>query len=89
MTNTPKRLERQLERLNEVPAFARPWFRSVVMGRAVPFTGTAQLRYEEMTVSSGQNVVANNPKGHNHIGGVHAGGRTLAPATPTGPGVGG
>ncbi|MFN5349252.1 MAG: hypothetical protein ACK5A0_06910 [Polaromonas sp.] len=52
MTHTPNRLDRQLERLQEVPAFARPWFRSVVMGRAVPFTGTAKLRYEEMSVST-------------------------------------
>ena len=49
--HTPNRLERQLERLSVVPAFARPWFRSVVLGRAVPFTGTAKLRYEEMSAS--------------------------------------
>ena len=83
-THTPNRLERQLERLNEVPAFARPWFRSVVLGRAVPFTGTAKLRYEEMSASSVQIFVANNPKVHNHIGGVHAVASTLAAETATG-----
>ena len=82
--HTPNRLERQLERLNEVPAFARPWFRSVVLGRAVPFTGTAKLRYEEMSASSVQIFVANNPKVRNHIGGVHAMASTLAAETATG-----
>ena len=82
--HTPNRLERQLERLNEVPAFARPWFRSVVLGRAVPFTGTAKLRYEEMSASSVQIFVANNHKVRNHIGGVHAVASTLAAETATG-----
>ena len=82
--HTPNRLERQLQRLNEVPAFARPWFRSVVLWRAVPFTGTAKLRYEEMSASSVQIFVANQPKVRNHIGGVHAMASTLAAETATG-----
>ena len=80
----PNRLERQLARLSEVPAFARPWFRSVVLGRAVPFTGTAKLRYEEMSASKVQIFVANNHKVRNHIGGVHAMASTLAAETATG-----
>ena len=80
----PNRLERQLARLSEVPAFARPWFRSVVLGRAVPFTGTAKLRYEEMSAKSVQIFVANSPKVRNHIGGVHAMASTLAAETATG-----
>ena len=67
-----------------MPAFARPWFRSVVLGRAVPFTGTAKLRYEEMSASSVQIFVANQPKVRNHIGGVHAMASTLAAETATG-----
>ena len=82
--HTANRLERQLERLNEVPAFARPWFRSVVLGRAVPFTGTAKLRFEEMSASSVQIFVANEHKVRNHIGGVHAMASTLAAETATG-----
>ena len=80
----PNRLERQLERLSEVPAFARAWFRSVILGRAVPFTGTAKLRYEEMSVSTVKIFVANNHKVRNHIGGVHAMASTLAAETATG-----
>ena len=80
----PNRLESQLERLNEVPAFARPWFRSVVLGRAVPFTGTAKLRYEEMSTSSVQILVSDRHHVRNHIGGVHAMASTLAAETATG-----
>ena len=86
--HSPNRLERQLERLSEVPAFARPWFRSVVLGRAVPFTGTAKLRYEEMSPSSVQIFVANDHKVRNHIGGVHAVASTLAAETASGMVVG-
>ena len=80
----PNRLERQLERLSEVPAFARTWFRSVVLGRAVPFTGTAKLRYEEMSPGKVQVFVADVHKVRNHIGGVHAMASTLAAETATG-----
>ena len=80
----PNRLERQLARLSEVPAFARTWFRSVLLGRAVPFTGTAKLRYEEMSLGKVQIFVANNHKVRNHIGGVHAVASTLAAETATG-----
>ena len=81
---TPNRLERQLDRLDEIPAFARTWFRSVVLGRAVPFTGTSRLRYEKMSPGSVQVFVANEPKVRNHIGGVHAMASTLAAETATG-----
>jgi acyl-coenzyme A thioesterase PaaI-like protein len=81
---TPNRLERQLDRLNDVPAFARPWFRSVVLRRAVPFTGTAKLHYEEMSPGAVQIFVANDHIVRNHIGGVHAMASTLAAETATG-----
>ena len=81
---TPNRLERQLDRLNDVPAFARPWIRSVVLRRAVPFTGTAKLHYEEMSPGAVQIFVANDHIVRNHIGGVHAMASTLAAETATG-----
>ena len=80
----PNRLERRLARLSSVPEFVRPWFRSVVLGRAVPFTGTAKLRYEEMSARRVQIFVANGHKVRNHIGGVHAVASTLAAETATG-----
>ncbi len=84
----PNRLERQLERLDEVPAFARPWFRSVVLRRAVPFTGTAGLRFVEMSQERTEIAIDNVKKVQNHIGGVHASAMNLLAETATGMVVG-
>ena len=84
----PNRLERQLERLSEVPAFARPWFRSVVMRRAVPFTGTAGLNFLQMTPSLVEIGIKNQKKVQNHIEGIHASAMNLLAETATGMVVG-
>jgi acyl-coenzyme A thioesterase PaaI-like protein len=83
-TNTPNRLQRQLARVNEAPAFMRTFVRSLVLGRAVPFTGTAKLRYEEMSPNQVQIFVANERRVQNHIRGVHAVASMLAAETATG-----
>jgi len=87
-TTSPNRLERQLERLSEVPAFARPWFRSVVLRRAVPFAGTAGLDFLQMTRDSVEIGIRNEKKVQNHIGGVHASAMNLLAETATGMVVG-
>jgi acyl-coenzyme A thioesterase PaaI-like protein len=87
-TTSPNRLERQLARLSEVPAFARPWFRSVVLRRAVPFTGTAGLSFLQMTADSVEIGIRNEKKVQNHIGGVHASAMNLLAETATGMVVG-
>ncbi len=87
-TTSPNRLERQLERLSEVPAFARPWFRSVVMRRAVPFTGTAGLDFLQMSTERVEIGIKNEKKVQNHIGGVHASAMNLLAETATGMVVG-
>ncbi len=84
----PNRLARQLDRLSEVPAFARGWFRSVVLRRAVPFTGTAGLDFIEMTVGRVEIGIRNEKKVQNHIGGVHASAMNLLAETATGMVVG-
>ena len=84
----PNRLERQLERLAEVPAFARPWFRSVVLRRAVPFTGTAGLDFLQMSTSLVEIGIRNEKKVQNHIGGIHASAMNLLAETATGMVVG-
>ena len=88
MQHPPNRLERQLERLFEVPAFARTWFRSVVLRRAVPFTGTAGLRFIAMTQERAEISIANKHKVQNHTGGVHASAINLLLETATGMVVG-
>ncbi|MDW5443965.1 DUF4442 domain-containing protein [Polaromonas sp. SM01] len=84
----PNRLERQLERLSEVPAFARPWFRGVILRRAVPFTGTAGLDFLQMSNSLVEVGIKNEKKVQNHIGGVHASAMNLLAETATGMVVG-
>ncbi len=82
------RLERQLERLTEVPAFARPWFRNVVLRRAVPFTGTAGVEFLKMTRERVEVALQNEKKVQNHIGGIHASAMNLLAETATGMVVG-
>jgi len=88
MSDQPNRLARQLQRLDEVPAFVRPWFRSVVLRRAVPFTGTAGLDFVEMGTSRVEIGIKNEKKVQNHIGGVHASAMNLLAETATGMVVG-
>ncbi len=88
MKTPPNRLERQLERLTEVPAFARPWFRNVVLRRAVPFTGTAGIEFLQMTRERVEVALQNEKKVQNHIGGIHASAMNLLAETATGMVVG-
>lgn len=87
-THSPNRLERQLDRLSDLPAFARTFFRGVVMHRAVPFTGTAGLDFLEMTTSRVEIGLKNEKKVQNHIGGIHASAMNLLAETATGMVVG-
>ncbi|WP_029526160.1 DUF4442 domain-containing protein [Polaromonas glacialis] len=84
----PNRLERQLDRLVDVPAFARTWFRSVVLRRAVPFTGTAGLEFLQMSRERVEIGLKNEKKVQNHIGGIHASAMNLLAETATGMVVG-
>ena len=82
------RLEHQLQRLQEVPAFARGWFRNIILHRAVPFTGTANLRFVDLTTERAEITIANEKKVQNHIAGVHASAMNLLAETATGMVVG-
>ncbi|MBG6074714.1 acyl-coenzyme A thioesterase PaaI-like protein [Polaromonas sp. CG_9.11] len=88
MKHPPNRLERQLDRLSDVPVFARTWFRSVVMRRAVPFTGTADIDFLQMSRERVEVGLKNEKKVQNHIGGIHASAMNLLAETATGMVVG-
>ena len=88
MTYPPNRLQRQLERLSEVPAFARPWYRNIVLRRAVPFIGTAGIRFIEMSPERVEVSLANERKVQNHLQGIHASAMNLLAETATGMVVG-
>jgi acyl-coenzyme A thioesterase PaaI-like protein len=84
----PNRLARSMRSLEKVPAFARSWVRSRVLGRAVPFTGTAGLEFSVMTHKQVEVRVANHRRVQNHIHGVHAAAMALLAETATGMVVG-
>ena len=84
----PNRLARSLKQLDSVPSFARGWARNLVLRRAVPFTGTAQLDFVVMTPERVEIGIANQRRVQNHIKGVHAAAMTLLAETATGMVVG-
>ncbi len=88
MNTAPNRLQRQLERLIEAPAFLRPWVQNLVLRRAVPFTGTARLKFVEMSPARVTVALDNEPRVQNHIGGIHASAMNLLAETATGMVVG-
>ena len=88
LTIPANRLQRQLERLSEVPAFARPWYRNIVLRRAVPFIGTAGIRFVEMSAERVEVSLANERKVQNHVESIHASAMNLLAETATGMVVG-
>jgi acyl-coenzyme A thioesterase PaaI-like protein len=88
MNINPNRMQRQLGRLNQVPAFLRPWAQSMVLRRTVPFTGTAGLDFVSLTPAQAEIAIANRKRVQNHIGGVHASAMNLLAETATGMVVG-
>jgi acyl-coenzyme A thioesterase PaaI-like protein len=78
------RLERTVTRFQHYPT----WLLSWVIGRVVPFTGTAGLQYERMTKQEVIISCANRRKVRNHIGQIHAAAMVLLAETATGMVVG-
>ena len=77
-------MNRTVSKLNMLPGMLRRQALSVVLGRIVPFVGTARVTIEEMT---GQRVVTSlrNRRGvQNHIRTLHAAAGTLLAETASG-----
>ena len=83
-TPGPNRLARSVAKLERAPAFLRPWLRNRLMGRAVPFTGTAGLNYAEISPEQVVVTVSNVRRVQNHLRGVHAAAMALIAETATG-----
>jgi acyl-coenzyme A thioesterase PaaI-like protein len=86
--HSPNRLELQLERLDEVPTFARTWFRSVVLRRALPFAATAGLRFIDMSQQRTEVGIRSRHKVHDQTGSVHVSAIHLLAETASGMAVG-
>ena len=87
-TATPNRLQRNLAHLNKAPGFLQAWLRDRVLHRAVPFTGTAGIRFVHMAPDRVEVQLANSRAVQNHIGSVHASAMNLLAETASGMVVG-
>lgn len=78
------RLSTVVSKANLAPAPLRGAALSAILGRVVPFVGTAGLAVEELTEARAVISVRNRRKVQNHIGGVHAAAMTLVAETASG-----
>jgi len=81
---TRNRLARMLQPLEYLPSPLRARLRSLVMGRAVPFVGTAGLEIEELTPRRAVVRVPNRRRVQNHLHTVHAAAMALLAETASG-----
>ncbi|GKT22053.1 DUF4442 domain-containing protein [Acidovorax sp. SUPP3334] len=80
----PNRMQLQLEQLDDVPKFLRPWVRNLVLRRAVPFARTARVEFIEMSPHRVEVRLPNEHRVQNHIGGIHASAMNLLAEMATG-----
>lgn len=78
------RLITSLARLNFLPAGIRTSVISRVLGRVVPFVGTAGIIYEELSCEKVVVSLRNRRPVQNHIKGIHAAAMALIAETATG-----
>src|SRR3989344_1706736 len=86
--HAPNKLQSSLMRLDEAPAFMRGFVQNIILRRAVPFTGTAGVKFVSLMPERVEVHLANERRVQNHIGGVHASAMNLLAETATGMVVG-
>ncbi len=86
MTDAPfdNRLRRTLRPLARMPAVVQAPLRSFLIGRTIPFVGTASLRIERLDEHGVVVFVANRRHVRNHIGTLHAAAMALLAETASG-----
>lgn len=77
-------LSRIVGKLQGLPAGLRQRAQTFVLGKVVPFLGTAGMQFEQVTQQRVVVSVANKRKVQNHIKGVHAAAMALLAETATG-----
>lgn len=78
------KLNRLVSTLGKLPGPAKRSALSMLLGRIVPFVGTAAMSIEEMSEQRVAVRIPNRRKNRNHIGQVHAAAMALAAETATG-----
>jgi acyl-coenzyme A thioesterase PaaI-like protein len=80
----PSKLNKRVSMLGKLPKPLREKAVSFLMGKVVPFVGTASLKIEEMTEERVVVTAPNRRGNRNHIGSVHAAAMVLAAETASG-----
>jgi acyl-coenzyme A thioesterase PaaI-like protein len=78
------RMSRLLRKLDVLPNAVRKPLRSLLLGRLVPFVGTAKLSIEEVSHERVVVSIRNRRRVRNHLKGVHAAAMALLAETATG-----
>ncbi len=78
------RLRRTLRPLGRVPSGLRTPLRSFLIGRTIPFVGTAGVRIERLDAEEVIVTIANRRHVRNHIGTLHAAAMALLAETASG-----
>lgn len=81
------RLTRLRDRLDRFPSWLGGWLRDRLVGRVIPFVGTARLHIETLTPER-VIIAMQGRRVSNHIGGPHAAATALLAETATGLAVG-
>jgi len=78
------RLSRLLRKLDFLPNGVRKPVRTFLLGRLVPFVGTAKLTIEEVSPERVVITIRNRRRVRNHLKGIHAAAMALLAETATG-----
>ncbi|MEK9713600.1 MAG: DUF4442 domain-containing protein [Thalassolituus sp.] len=78
------RLNRTMNTIARLPASWQPAVRSFLIGKIIPFAGTAGCRVEVLTNHQCTVVLKNRRKTGNHIGTIHAAAMALVAESATG-----
>lgn len=82
------RMTRLVSKFDSLPGGLRTFVQSMLLGRKVPFVGTAKLRIEEVSQTRVVVSIRNRRRVQNHIKGVHAAAMALLAETATGFAIG-
>ncbi|MDF1762383.1 MAG: DUF4442 domain-containing protein [Oleibacter sp.] len=78
------KLARAMAVIDKCPSSMRIWLRSAIIGRIIPFAGTASSRFIELNNHTCVVAIRNKRKVGNHIGTLHAAAMALAAESATG-----
>lgn len=78
------RLNKVMNNIARLPTGWQPFVRSKLIGRIIPFAGTAGCRIETLTNNECVVVLKNRKKVGNHIGTIHAAAMALVAESATG-----